>query len=144
MSVFTVQSDADILSCLRVMQFLRPHVEETTFVAQIREQEAQGYRLIAIRDSGRVCAAAGYRMGTFLAWGRILYVDDLITDPEKRKRGLGSTLLQWLISKARSENCAQLHLDSGYHRFAAHRFYLDNGLQLYCHHFAIKLHATAE
>lgn len=139
MTVFTVQTDADIQSCLRVMKFLRPHLEDSTFVARIREQQAQGYRLIAIRDGGQISAAAGYRLGTFLAWGRILYVDDLITDPEKRKRGLGSMLLQWLISQARTESCAQLHLDSGYQRFAAHRFYLNNGLHLSCHHFAMKL-----
>lgn len=142
MSVFEALTDEDIQSCFEVMKELRPEIESASFVGRIREQESQGYHLLGIRDGARVVAAAGYRIGTFLAWGRVLYVDDLITHPDTRGRGFGSALLRWLIDQARRAHCAQLHLDSGYQRLAAHRFYLNHGLHLHCHHFAMKLDGT--
>ena len=105
MSVFAALSDEDIQSCLEVMQVLRPGIQDGSFVARIREQESQGYHLVGIRDGARVVGAAGYRIGTFLAWGRILYVDDLITHPDARGRGFGSALLRWLIDEARGAHC---------------------------------------
>ena len=47
-------------------------------------------------------------------------------------------LLDWLVQHAQENHCCGLHLDSGYARHAAHRLYLNKGLQLNCHHFALE------
>ena len=122
-----------------MFKVLRPHLVEADFVARVRRQQAQGYRLCCIRESGRVVAAAGYRVLEFLAWGTVLYVDDLITAPNARGTGCAGALLDWLISRAREQGCDALHLDSGYQRNDAHRLYLKKGLHLDCHHFALVL-----
>ena len=139
MEVRPAHSDAEISACFPVMKFLRPHLEAATFVATVRRQTTQGYQLVFIRNADAVVSAAGFRILEFLAWGKVLYVDDLITDPAHRGRGLGSTLLDWLLNQARAQHCAELHLDSGYLRHAAHRLYLNQGLELSCHHFSLKL-----
>jgi len=92
-----------------------------------------------LRDSEAVVAAAGYRILEFLAWGRVLYIDDLITLPEKRGAGYAGALMDWMIDHAREQRCDEIHLDSGYQRHDAHRLYLNKGLQLGCHHFSMKL-----
>ena len=86
-------------------------------------------------------AAAGFRVGHMLAWGRYLYVDDLSTLPEARRRGYGRLLLEWLTEEARRLGCEQLHLDSGVtaDRYDAHRLYLNTGLAITSHHFARRL-----
>ena len=58
-------------------------------------------------------AVAGFRVGENLAWGRFLYVDDLVTLSAHRSKGYGSKLLTWLKAFAVREGCMQLHLDSG-------------------------------
>ncbi len=57
-------------------------------VARIDDlQRPEGYRLVASFDEeGRAVAAAGFRVGHNLAWGRFLYVDDLITFPRRAAR----------------------------------------------------------
>lgn len=139
MEVLHANTDAEISACFPVMNVLRPHLDETTFLATIRRQAAQGYHLVFIRDADAIVSAAGFRILEFLAWGKVLYVDDLITDPAKRGHGFGGMLMDWLIAHARAANCAELHLDSGYQRRAAHRLYLNKGLELNSHHFALKL-----
>lgn len=130
---------AQIARCFPVMQQLRPHFEQDGFVEQVTRQQEQGYRLAAIEADGEVRAVAGYRFIETLAWGRIMYVDDLVTDDAERSQGWGGRLLDWLIETAREEGCQQFHLDSGVQRFGAHRFYLMKRMQITCHHFALNL-----
>jgi GNAT superfamily N-acetyltransferase len=97
----------------------------------------QGYRLLAACDADRVVVgAAGIRLGENLAWGRFLYVDDLVTDSKERSKGYGEKLMSWLLKHARSQGCEELHLDSGVQRFEAHRFYLGLRMRISSHHFA--------
>jgi GNAT superfamily N-acetyltransferase len=74
-----------------------------------------------------------------LAWGKFLYIDDLVSKSGDRSKGYGGELFDWLIDYARAENCQQLTLDSGVQRFAAHRFYLRRRMEITSHHFTIKL-----
>jgi GNAT superfamily N-acetyltransferase len=136
MDIRFAHTDTEILACFGLMNVLRPHLAESSFVARVRRQEAEGYKLIFIREGDAVVAAAGYRFAEFLAYGRVLYVDDLIAAPEKRGRGYGGALMDWLAQRAEAEGCDELHLDSGYQRHDAHRLYLNKGMRLASHHFA--------
>ena len=127
------------------MKALRTHVaDEAEFVRLVDEvQRPEGYRLIGAfdREEKAAAAVAGFREGNNLAWGHFLYVDDLATRPEFRRRGLGRALLVWLAREAATLGCEQLHLDSGVglDRAAAHRLYFNSGLTITAHHFAHKL-----
>jgi GNAT superfamily N-acetyltransferase len=128
------QTDAEIQACFPVFKVLRPHLSETDFLPQIHRQQSQGYQILTLAKDGTIKSAAGFRMAEFLAWGKVLYIDDLITLPQEKKRGYASALLDWLIAHAQSQQCDGLHLDSGYARHDAHRLYLNKGLQLGSHH----------
>ncbi|WP_339378726.1 GNAT family N-acetyltransferase [Calothrix sp. NIES-2100] len=57
----------------------------------------------------------------------------------ERSQGYGTNLLNWLLDYAKAHACQQLHLDSGVQRFAAHRFYFKQRLEIRAYHFAIDL-----
>ena len=137
--IFLPTTDAEIQACFPAFHALRPHLQAESFVAQIRRQEAQSYRIVAIRQDGCVPSAAGFRYGEFLAWGRILYIDDLTTLPEARGRGFAGALLDWIVAHARQRNCVAVHLDSGHARHDAHRLYLSKGFRISSHHFSLSL-----
>lgn len=79
MDIRLAKSDEEIARCFPVMHELRPYVAEHDFVSRVRRQEASGYRLAYVLEGGEAVAVAGYRIGENLAWGRFLYVDDLVT-----------------------------------------------------------------
>lgn len=132
----------DTGSVFRAMQALRTDLtDEESFVRAIDDvQRAEGYRLVGAFEEGdsEASAVAGFRTGHNLAWGHHLYVDDLSTLPEARRRGHGRALLDWLLEEARRLGCDQLHLDSGVglDRADAHRLYLNEGMVIASHHFA--------
>ena len=140
MSIRVAATDAEIAACDPVMRELRPHLgDEGDLVARVRAQEASGYRLAFVDDGHEIVAVAGFRLGQNLAWGRFLYVDDLVTLPSRRSEGHGAALLAWLKDEALRQGCEQLHLDSGVQRKDAHRFYEREGLIVTSLHFAAKL-----
>ena len=129
------ETEAEVRRCWPAFRELRPHLHsEDELVARWREQLAEGYRIIYASEKEEVAAAAGYRFLSTLAWGHILYIDDLVALPGFRGAGLGTLLLQHLQSAARQAGCAGVHLDTGYQRHLAHRSYLRNGFHLHCHH----------
>ena len=139
--IFIAETDAEISSCFAAFSALRPHVAEADFLAQVRRQQAQSYRILALRHEHRVKSAAGFRFAEFLAWGKVLYIDDLTTLPGETAQGYAGSLLDWLIGHARDGGCQAVHLDSGYARHAAHRLYLRKGFKLSSHHLALELAA---
>ena len=138
-SIRVAETDADIARCFAVMRELRTDLVEHEFVPRVRQQQAGGYRLAYLEDGARVCAVAGFRLIDNLVHGRVLYVDDLVTDSRLRSRGHGKALLDTLIQRAKDEGCQCLELDSGVQRFEAHRFYLANRMIISSHHFLLKL-----
>ncbi len=126
----------------RAMQALRPQLaDEDSFANRIDGvQRQEGYRLVGAFEEGeqQAVAVGGFRAGHSLAWGHYLYVDDLSTLPQARRRGHGRGLLDWLLQEGRRLGCEQVHLDSGVglERSDAHRLYLNSGMVIVSHHFA--------
>jgi len=136
------EAAVDLERCFPVMSELRTHLTLETFIAQVnRQQEADRYRLVYAETGDRIVSVAGFRITEFLAWGKILYVDDLVTLREMHGQGYGKALFDWLVQHARENACGELHLDSGAGptRFRAHRFYLSRGMNITSHHFAMTL-----
>ncbi len=129
MNIRIASTDTEIAACYPVMRELRPHIiAPAQFLSRVRSQEAAGYRLACGQVSDAPVAVAGFRVLENLAWGRFLYVDDLVTLPAYRSQGYGTRMLAWLREYAKMQGCQQLHLDSGMQRKDAHRFYEREGM----------------
>ena len=137
--VSLARNDQEIQSCFEVMAELRPHLKREEFVSRVRrQQEGSGYEL-AYLAAGTVKAVAGFRISECLAWGKFLYVDDLVAGSSDRSQGYGGIMFDWLVDYARAARCDEFHLDSGVQRFDAHRFYLRKRMAIEAHHFGLKL-----
>ncbi|MEW5931031.1 MAG: GNAT family N-acetyltransferase [Gemmatimonadota bacterium] len=139
-TVATPESDAEIAATWEVMRQLRPHVARQDYVPAVRRlMESDGYRLAALAEDGEVRAVAGYRYMTMLYCGKLLYLDDFVTDERVRSRGYGRRLLDWLKAEGRAAGCAEIQLISRVTREGAHRFYFREGLGIECFQFRAAL-----
>jgi GNAT superfamily N-acetyltransferase len=139
MSIQLAESDPQIMECFAVLAQLRPHLKQSNFLAQVKRQSLLGYQLVFIEQDSQVVAVAGFSISECLAWGQFLHVYDLVVDEAVRSKGYGQSLLEWLTGFAKHHNCQQLHLDSGVQRFDAHRFYLQQRMNITSHHFSLIL-----
>jgi GNAT superfamily N-acetyltransferase len=130
----------EIVSSFNVFLELRPALSDKHhFAEQILKQQKKGYKIYAIIEDEEVVACVGFRIMTMFARGKILYIDDLITKGKYRSREYGKILLNKVVTVAGDNECNQIHLDTGYVRHVAHRFYLNHGFEFHCHHLALKL-----
>jgi len=132
--------EGETLRAARALLELRPHRAPAEALAALADgQRAAGYRLAGSFEPGEdeAAAVAGFRVQENLAWGRHLYVDDLVTRADRRGRGHGGALMRWLAEEAARAGCEQLHLDSGVgaDREDAHRLYFNTGLRISSYHF---------
>ncbi len=136
--IVAMETDDEILATRDVMRQFRPHVTPEEYLPTVRRMMCtDSFRLAAVVEAGVVHAVAGYRCIEMLYCGRILVIDDLVTDARSRSRGHGKTLIAWLAAEAQRHGCTQLHLDSRVHREQAHRFYIREGFAITCFHFAM-------
>jgi GNAT superfamily N-acetyltransferase len=99
------ETDAAIIGCFRACAELRPHIAEHDFLPRVRRQQQAGYKLACLREANEVRAVAGFRMGESLAWGKHMYIDDLVSRSSMRSQGYGQALFHWLIEFARNHGC---------------------------------------
>jgi GNAT superfamily N-acetyltransferase len=141
MDVKLADSAGDIARVFPVMHELRPHITDAAdFVTRVQRQQQneRGWQLLYVEHEGVPVAAASFRILEHLAWGKVLYVDDLICTESHRGKGFAASLMAWMENRAREEGCAAMHLDSGVQRVRAHHFYFRQGLSISSFHFAKK------
>ena len=140
MNIQPISSLQEIEKCYEAFLELRPHLQDQKqFLEQVLDQKKEGYQITAVFEKEHVAAAIGYRILTALAWGKVLYIDDLTTREKFRGKGYGGALLDHAIKHAKTLGCDQVHLDTGYTRHVAHRVYLKHGFQFNCHHLSLVL-----
>ena len=110
----------------------RHHGTVEALAARIDAQRADGYRVVASFEDDVAAAVAGFRIAENPAWGRFLYVDDLVTRaavPRARARRRGDGVGR---GGGRAAGCGELHLDSGVgpDREDAHRFYFRHRMRI--------------
>ena len=108
---------------------LRPQLPQD-YVSRLAEVFANGGRLALVADDHHVVCVALWRLIENTAEGRRLYVDDLVSDEDRRSSGAGKMMLGWLEGEAKRLGCDVLALDSGVQRQRAHHFYFREGMHI--------------
>jgi GNAT superfamily N-acetyltransferase len=81
------------------------------YTAHMETMLGEGAHLAQLVDAGNVVVALALWRSYLTTYdGRILVVDDLVTDETVRSRGHGHALLHWLEERARLLECNALHL----------------------------------
>lgn len=129
----------EIDACYPVMAELRPHIKREDFLPLAeRLCKLTGLHLAYLTD-GCIKAVAGFRISEWLAHGKYLEIEDLVSARDARSKGYGGILFDWLVDHARANECGQVRLVSNIRRLDAHRFYLNKGMSHEAHYFSINI-----
>lgn len=122
-----LETDADVLAAFWLMSVLRDRIKADTFLAEIRRQQRDGYQLIGGFADETLVALAGSRPGHTLSRGEHVFVDDLVTDPDRRGERYGTALLAWIAARAKAAGVPRVYLDS---RLTAKGYYEQVGFTM--------------
>ena len=133
------ETDDEIRNCYAVIKELRPHLSGEEFAEQVKRQmENSNFQLVYLADSEEIKAVGGIRVAEWLAGGKSLEIEDLVSKENERSKGFGGELFDWIVDYAKRENCAQVRLVSHVTRYGAHRFYLKKKMNIEAHYFSLK------
>lgn len=139
MKIKFAETDEEIENCYAVMAQLRPHLSLENFVTQVKRQmNDSNFQLVYLFEN-EINAVAGIRIAEWLARGKSLEIEDLVSKENERSKGFGGALFDWIIEYGKRENCVEVRLVSGVTRFRAHKFYLKKGMIIDAHFFSLEL-----
>jgi GNAT superfamily N-acetyltransferase len=149
------KTDKEIMDCFETLKELRAGITSpsqsyalfekghdltpSSFLNLMHELMVGEYRLAYRKVNDEVACIAGFRVSKNLAIGKHLYLDDLVTKESHRSQGFGDEMMNWLRNYAVEESCKAFHLDSGVWRHGAHKFYLNQGMDIVSYHLLQKL-----
>lgn len=143
MKVCIAETDEEVAACYPIMSELRPHLSRDSFVPLVRRLgKATGLRLAYLSEGAEIRAVAGYRISEWLAGGKYLEIEDLVSKASDRSKGYGGALFDWLMSLAALDCCRQVRLVSNVRRTDAHRFYLRKGMSMEAYYFSINVNTA--
>ena len=117
-------TEKDWKEAFPVMQQLRTHLDEKSFIELVKEAtEIESYQLVSLYDEGKMVAVVGFMPKLTLYYGKFVYVCDLVTDSAVRSKGYGEILLTYVHEWAKENGFNIVSLSSGLQRVDAHRFY---------------------
>jgi GNAT superfamily N-acetyltransferase len=133
-------TDEELASCYPVMAELRPHLSLDQFMAMARRLgEATRLRIAYLTEGESIVCVAGFRVSEWLAGGRYLEIEDLVTDSSARSKGHGGVMFDWLVRFASEAQCKQVRLVSNVRRIDAHRFYERKGMAREAYYFSMNV-----
>ncbi|WP_096199043.1 GNAT family N-acetyltransferase [Bacillus sp. FJAT-45350] len=119
-----LQSEVELLEAYPVMNQLRTHLDETTYLSLVTEaKEKEGYKMVALFANEEIVAVIGFQPMITLYYGKFIWICDLVTDATKRSNGYGKKLLSYVHKWAKDNDYESVALSSGLQRTDAHRFY---------------------
>lgn len=118
-----------------LLRLLTPNLTQPLAKEMLEEMIANKYRMIGVFDNLVCVALSGIWLGTKLYSGRYLEIDNFVTHPGYRSKGVGKLLVTYIENIAKEEHCKCMMLDAYVTNPAAHKFYLREGFIIRGFHF---------
>lgn len=136
----TVDSISEKQECFKVMSQLWSSLTEKEFIEKNQSlAEDYNYKLAFLKKENEIKTVAGFRIIEDFAFGKVLYIDDLVSNQSNRSQGYGRAMFDWLSNYARENNCCAIHLNARVDRTKAHKFYFSCGMHIRGYHFSMDL-----
>lgn len=124
------------LEAFPVMNELRTHLNESTYLEILHSMREEGYKLFALYHNEQVVAVTGVAIRTNFYYGKHVFVYELVTQSSQRSKGYGEKLLSYIHQYAIHNGCGIVALESALFRSDAHRFYETKmGYEKFCYSF---------
>ena len=110
-----------------VLSQLRVGLSFKEFDDLVYDMRHMEYKMIGLFQRGALVTFAGVAVQTNFYHKRHLYIFDLVTETEARRKGYAKEMMLYLSDYAKSAMCENIVLSSNFQREVAHKFYEKEG-----------------
>lgn len=116
-------SECEYIKAFSIVKQLRTHLDEKEYINLLKDMRKEGYKMFALYYNDEIVSVIGMIKLTNFYYGKHVWVNDLVTDKDKRSMGYGEKLLDFASNWAEENDCKIIALSSGLQREYAHKFY---------------------
>lgn len=118
---------ATMLEHFDMIKLLYPTMKLETYERFLNDMLPHNYKQLVVFENDICVGITGFWFGTKLWTGKYLEIDNFVTHPNHRKKGIAKIMTDYLALKASDLNCTCIVLDAFSGNFEAHRFYYNQG-----------------
>lgn len=139
LTISECQCKEEIEKTYPITRQLRPHLMLNNYLRLVDSlMKHENFRLFAAYNQDHHCVGVvGFQELQRLAFGKIIYVADLVTDRDKRSQGIGKQLLDRVKEEAKLLKINAIVLESKVDRTKAHSFYQRYGFKMNAYGFRL-------
>lgn len=93
------------------------------------------YECIGLYNDGNLIGICGLWYSVRHYIGKSVEPDHVIIDDTERSKGLGKTFFKWIDNYVKSKGCEAIELNTYVTNQKSHKFYMNDGYNIYAYHF---------
>lgn len=118
---------AEMLPTYSLLNQLYSDLTPARYEALLQETVPHNYKQITVQDGEKIVGVCGYWIATKIWCGKYLELDNVVVDEDYRSQGIGKIMTDYLLEKAKKEQCNMLGLDVYTDNFKGVKFYMNQG-----------------
>ena len=125
----------DILEIIPLLKQLNKKTPPKLLESRLLEMVEQNYECAVMYDHNKLIGICGIWYMTRHYIGKSMEVDHVVIDDTYRGKGLGKFFFKWIYEHAISKGCEASELNAYVHNPQSHKFYYNEGYNIYGFHF---------
>ena len=118
-----------------IQELMGHKIEDALLKERFSEMFTQNYECFGIYESDELIGVFGLWFMTRHYAGKSCEPDHVFINPQRRSGGLGKKVFEWIFNYAKSKGCQTSELNSYTKNFPSHKFYLNQGYEIFAFHF---------
>ena len=117
----------EMVNQFETIKLLYPTMPVERYEEFLADMIPHNYKQLVVFENDVCVGMTGFWFGTKLWTGKYLEIDNFVTHPDHRKKGIAKLMTVYLAEKAENLGCTCIVLDAFTGNFDAHRFYYNQG-----------------
>jgi GNAT superfamily N-acetyltransferase len=129
-----LKSLEEMFAAFDVLSNMYPDMNRAEYEAVLPERVKNGYRMVGVFDGDTCVCSAGFWISYRFYCGKFIQLDNMVTVPDARSKGVGKLVVDFIKSLGKSESCQKVLIDTYVENYSAHRFFLREGFIIRGYH----------
>jgi len=134
----------DIFEIIPLLEQLNEKTPPKLLKSRLLEMITQNYECAVMHDGDKLIGICGIWYMTRHYIGKSMEVDHVVVDDTYRGQGLGKLFFEWIYKHAISKGCEASELNAYASNPKSHKFYYNEGYNIYGFHFLKVLRKDAK
>lgn len=114
-------------------------VSDAVLKERFLEMFNQNYECAGVFEGEKLIGISGLWFCTRHYCGKSVESDHVFIDDDYRGKGLGRQFFEWIYNYVKLKGCESIELNTYVNNYPSHKFYYNEGFEIYGYHFFKKL-----